>query len=36
MGISEGLAEIDGKRCHVSCKEQVEKEWRKKKGLDRL
>ncbi|MFQ5476723.1 MAG: hypothetical protein ACE5DT_06820 [Nitrosopumilus sp.] len=34
MSISEGLAEIDGKRCHVSCKKQVEKEWRAKKGLD--
>jgi len=34
MGISQGLAEIDGKRCHESCKDQRESQWRKAKGLD--
>jgi len=35
MSLSERVVEMDGKRCHVSCKEQVKKDWRKKKGLDR-
>jgi len=36
MSLSEGLTEIDGKRCHVDCKEQVKKQWRKIEGLDRF
>jgi hypothetical protein len=36
MSISEGLAEIDGKRCHESCKQEMEKKWRKDQGLDRF
>ncbi len=34
MSISDGLAEIDGKRCHESCKQQMYKQWKKDKGLD--
>ncbi|WP_179360270.1 hypothetical protein [Nitrosopumilus cobalaminigenes] len=34
MHLSEGLTEFDNKRCHVSCKENFEKEWRKKQGLE--
>jgi len=33
--ISEGLTEIEGKKCHISCKEQYHEELRKKQGLDR-
>ncbi len=36
MSLSEGLAEMDGKRCHKSCKDQKEKQWRKAEGLDRF
>ncbi len=36
MSIFEVITEIDGKKCHVNCKEQWEKQWRKKKGLDRF
>jgi hypothetical protein len=36
MSISEGLAEIDGKRCHESCKNDWDERWRKVKGLDRF
>ncbi|WP_299291130.1 hypothetical protein [Nitrosopumilus sp.] len=35
MSISDGMSEFEGKRCHKSCKESFEKEWRKTKGLDR-
>jgi len=34
MSIFDGLTEIDGKRCHVDCKVQVEKQWRKINGLE--
>jgi len=34
MSIFEGLAEIDGKRCHESCKKDWDGRWRKAKGLD--
>ncbi len=34
MSISEMLTEIDGQRCHESCKDDWEKQWRKTKGLD--
>ena len=34
MNISEGLTEFDHKRCHISCKENYEKEWRKAKNLN--
>ena len=33
--ISEGLTEMKGKKCHISCKEQFDEEWRKKQGFDR-
>jgi len=29
MSLSEGLTEMDKKRCHISCKENYDKEWRK-------
>lgn len=35
MAISEGLTEMDGKRCHVSCKGRYEEQHRKSQGLDR-
>lgn len=35
VNISEGLTEINGKKYHISCKEQYDEEWRKKQGLDR-
>ncbi|MCV0431533.1 hypothetical protein [Nitrosopumilus sp.] len=35
MNISEGITELEGKKCHVSCKKQNEIEWRKTKGLER-
>jgi hypothetical protein len=35
MNISEGLTEMSGKKCHISCKEQHYEEWRKKQGLNR-
>ncbi len=35
MSISEVLVEIDGKRCHKSCKTQREKQWRKERGLSK-
>lgn len=35
MVISEGLTEMSGKRCHISCKEQYNTEWRDQQGLDR-
>ena len=34
MNIFEGLVEIDNKRCHLSCKEQFEQQWRKIHNLD--
>lgn len=34
MNISEGLTEFNGKRCHIECKKQYEKDWREEKGLD--
>ena len=34
MSISQGLTEKDGKRCHVSCKNEWENEWRKIKHID--
>jgi len=36
MSISEGMTEIDGKRCHELCKNNWNAQWRKAKGLDRL
>lgn len=30
----QGLTEIDGKRCHVDCKEQWKKQWMKIKGIE--
>ena len=36
MGISEGLTVIEGKRCHISCKEQKDEQWRKTQGFDRF
>ena len=36
MRLSEGITEMDNQRCHVSCKEQFTKQWRKDKGLDGL
>ena len=33
--ISEGLTEMNAKKCHISCKEQYYEESRKKQGLDR-
>jgi hypothetical protein len=33
MSIFDGLTEIDGKRCHIVCKKQWEKQWRKIKHL---
>jgi len=35
MDISEGLSEMSGKRCHISCKERYTTEWREPQGLDR-
>jgi len=34
MSFSEGVVEIDGKRCHESCKQQMYKQWKKGQGLD--
>jgi len=34
LSISQGLTETDGKRCHVDCKENWKKQWRKIKDLD--
>ncbi len=36
MNFSEGITERDGQKCHVLCKEQYEKSWRKAKGLEDL
>ncbi|EIJ66437.1 hypothetical protein BD31_I0967 [Candidatus Nitrosopumilus salaria BD31] len=36
MVISEGLTEMDGKRCHISCKGDYEKRWRDVKRLNRI
>jgi len=36
MSIFDGLTEMSGKRCHASCKEQTEAQWRKIKGLERF
>ncbi len=36
MSISQGLTEKDGKKCHESCKDQMEAQWRKAQGLDRF
>lgn len=33
--IVEGLTLMYGRRCHITCKEHVEKQWRKMEGLDR-
>jgi hypothetical protein len=35
MSIFEGLTEMNGKRCHISCKEQHKIEWEKQQGFDR-
>jgi hypothetical protein len=35
MDIFEGLTEMSGKKCHISCKEQYDIEWKKQQGLDR-
>ena len=35
MGIFEDLTEMSGKRCHISCKERYDTEWRVQQGLDR-
>ena len=36
MNFSEGITEHNGQKCHVLCKEQYDKSWRKAKGLDYL
>ena len=36
MSISDGLTEFNGKRCHVDCKKQMNDQWRKIQGLDRV
>ena len=36
MNLSEGITEHDGQKCHVRCKEQYEKSWRKARGLEDL
>jgi len=33
MSISQRLTEMDGKRCHVDCKEKWKKEWKKIKQI---
>jgi len=34
--ISDGLIEMNGKRCHESCKDEWDIKWRKAKNLDRF
>jgi len=36
MSLSEGVTEIEGKRCHIFCKKEMERKWRKDKGLERV
>ncbi len=36
MNLSEGITEHNMQRCHVLCKEQYDKSWRKVKGLNDL
>jgi len=33
MSFSEGIVEMNGKRCHVFCKKEMEEKLRKDKGL---
>jgi hypothetical protein len=36
MNLSEGITEHNMQRCHVLCKKQYDKSWRKVKGLNDL
>ena len=36
MAILEGIIEMNGKRCHVSCKARYDEQHRKNQGLDRI
>ena len=36
MSISEGLTEMDSKKCHVSCKEKWKQRWRQSKNIDHI
>jgi len=36
MAILQRLTEVDGKRCHISCKEEYVKNRDKMKGLGRI
>jgi len=33
MSISQRLTEMDGKRCHIDCKDKREKQWKEGKGI---
>jgi len=35
MSLFARLSESDGKKCHMSCKEHMERQWKKIKDLDR-
>lgn len=34
MKFLDGIDELDGKKCHVTCNENYEIQWRKSKNLD--
>jgi len=36
MTIPQGLTEVDGRRCHISCKEEYIKNRDKMKGFSRI